>query len=41
MVLFALYVIGVISAMAVAFVLKRLGQRGGLQALMLELPAYH
>jgi ferrous iron transport protein B len=40
-VLFALYVIGVVSAMAVAFVLKRLGRRGGLQALMLELPAYH
>jgi ferrous iron transport protein B len=40
-VLFALYIIGVISAMAVAFVLKRLGKRGGLQALMLELPAYH
>jgi ferrous iron transport protein B len=40
-VLFALYVIGVVSAMAVAFVLKRLGGRGGLQALMLELPAYH
>jgi ferrous iron transport protein B len=40
-VLFALYVIGVVSAMAVAFVLKRLGSRGGFQALMLELPAYH
>ncbi|HMH28471.1 MAG TPA: ferrous iron transporter B [Steroidobacteraceae bacterium] len=40
-VLFALYVVGVASAMAVAFVLKRLGGRGGLQALMLELPAYH
>ena len=40
-VLFALYVIGVVSAMAVAFVLKRLGRRGGFQALMLELPAYH
>jgi ferrous iron transport protein B len=40
-VLFALYVIGVASAMAVAFVLKRLGGRGSLQALMLELPAYH
>jgi ferrous iron transport protein B len=40
-VLFALYVIGVVSAMAVAFVLKRLGGRGGFQALMLELPAYH
>jgi ferrous iron transport protein B len=41
LVLFALYVIGVVSAMAVAFVLKRLGKRGGFQALMLELPAYH
>jgi ferrous iron transport protein B len=40
-VLFALYVIGVVSAMAVAFVLKRTGTRGGFQALMLELPAYH
>ncbi|HTD74451.1 MAG TPA: ferrous iron transporter B [Steroidobacteraceae bacterium] len=40
-VLFALYVLGVASAMAVAFVLKRLGSRGNLQALMLELPAYH
>ena len=29
------------SAMAVAFVLKRSGQRRGFQALMLELPAYH
>jgi ferrous iron transport protein B len=41
LVLFALYVIGVVSAMAVAFVLKRSGNRGGFQALMLELPAYH
>ena len=40
-VLFALYVIGVVSAMAVAFVLKRAGKRGGFQSLMLELPAYH
>jgi ferrous iron transport protein B len=40
-VLFALYVAGVASAMAVAFVLKRAGRRGGYQALMLELPAYH
>jgi ferrous iron transport protein B len=40
-VLFALYVIGVVSAMAVAFVLKRTGKRAGFQALMLELPAYH
>jgi ferrous iron transport protein B len=41
LVLFALYVAGVASAMAVAFVLKRAGRRGGYQALMLELPAYH
>ena len=41
MVLFALYVIGVLSAMAVAYVLKRSGKSGGFQALMLELPAYH
>ncbi|MEP6546197.1 MAG: ferrous iron transporter B [Gammaproteobacteria bacterium] len=41
LVLFALYVIGVVSAMAVAFVLKRSGTGGGFQALMLELPAYH
>jgi ferrous iron transport protein B len=38
-VLFALYIVGVGSAMAVAFVLKRTG--AGLQSLMLELPAYH
>ncbi len=40
-VLFALYIVGVASAMAVAFVLKRSGAGAGLQALMLELPAYH
>jgi ferrous iron transport protein B len=40
-VLFALYIIGVASAMAVAFVLKLSGKSGGFQALMLELPAYH
>jgi ferrous iron transport protein B len=40
-VLFALYILGVVSAMTVAFVLKRAGKRGGFQALMLELPAYH
>jgi len=40
-VLFALYVIGVASAMAVAFVLKRIGKGSSFQALMLELPAYH
>ncbi len=40
-VLFALYVVGVVSAMAVAFVLKRSGQGSSFQALMLELPVYH
>src|SRR5579859_1795188 len=40
-VLFGLYLMGVASAMAVAFVLKRTGRSGRLQALMLELPAYH
>ena len=40
-VLFALYILGIASAMAVAFVLKRSGKNAGLQALMLELPAYH
>ena len=41
MVLFVLYIIGVVGAMAVAYVLKRSGSGGGFQALMLELPAYH
>ncbi len=42
LVLFALYIIGVLSAMAVAFVLKRSGgNTNNFQALMLELPAYH
>jgi ferrous iron transport protein B len=40
-VLFALYVAGVASAMAVAFVLKRSRKGAHFQALMLELPAYH
>jgi ferrous iron transport protein B len=40
LVLFALYVLGVASAMGVAFVLKR-GHGARFQALMLELPAYH
>jgi ferrous iron transport protein B len=40
-VLFALYIVGVVSAMGVAFVLKRSGPGGSFQALMLELPAYH
>jgi ferrous iron transport protein B len=41
LVLFALYVVGVASAMAVAYVLKRAGAAARFQALMLELPAYH
>jgi ferrous iron transport protein B len=41
LVLFALYIVGVASAMAVAFVLKRTGRSARFQALMLELPAYH
>jgi len=41
LVLFALYILGVISAMAVAYVLKRMGSPKRLQFLMLELPAYH
>jgi ferrous iron transport protein B len=40
-VLFALYIVGVASAMAVAFVLKRSGRSASFQALMLELPTYH
>jgi ferrous iron transport protein B len=40
-VLFALYIAGVASAMAVAFVLKRTTMRSRFQPLMLELPAYH
>jgi ferrous iron transport protein B len=41
LVLFALYVLGVVSAMGVAFVLKRSGTSANFQALMLELPVYH
>jgi ferrous iron transport protein B len=41
LVLFALYIVGVISAMGVAYVLKRMGSAKRLQFLMLELPAYH
>jgi ferrous iron transport protein B len=42
LVLFALYVAGVASAMAVAFVLKHTtSMRSRFQPLMLELPAYH
>ena len=41
LVLFVLYVAGVVSAMGVAFVLKRRGGGTRSQSLMLELPAYH
>jgi ferrous iron transport protein B len=41
LVLFALYIAGIASAMAVAYVLKRSGTRAGTQSLLLELPAYH
>jgi ferrous iron transport protein B len=41
LVLFVLYVIGVLGAMAVAFVLKWSGASAGFQSLMLELPSYH
>jgi ferrous iron transport protein B len=40
-VLFVLYIIGVVSAMGVAYVLKRMGAGSKFQSLMLELPAYH
>jgi ferrous iron transport protein B len=40
-VLFALYVLGVASALGVAWLLKRMGSTGRFQPLMLELPAYH
>jgi ferrous iron transport protein B len=41
MVLFVLYIAGVVSAMGVAYVLKRSGSGTKFQSLMLELPAYH
>jgi ferrous iron transport protein B len=41
LVLFVLYLVGIASAMAVAYVLKRAGTAARVQALMLELPAYH
>ncbi|MBF5007685.1 ferrous iron transporter B [Diaphorobacter caeni] len=40
LVLFALYIAGIVSAMAVAYVAKRFGARQGRAALMMELPAY-
>ncbi len=41
LVLFALYVFGVVSAMAVAYVFKRSGRSSRFHSLLLELPAYH
>jgi ferrous iron transport protein B len=41
LVLFALYIAGIASAMAVAFVLGRRGGGARFHSLMLELPAYH
>jgi ferrous iron transport protein B len=41
LVLFVLYLAGIASAMAVAWVLKRSMSGGKVQALMLELPNYH
>jgi ferrous iron transport protein B len=40
LVLFALYVIGVVSAVLVAFILKRTATRGPSQPLIMELPTY-
>jgi ferrous iron transport protein B len=40
LVLFALYALGVISAVAVAFVLKRTATKGPSQPLIMELPTY-
>jgi len=41
LVLFGLYVAGVLSAMAVAYVMKRMTHARGPEPLLLELPAYH
>lgn len=41
LVLFGLYVAGIVSAMAVAYVFKRTIGKGQYQPLMLELPNYH
>ena len=40
-VLFVLYIAGVVSAMGVAWILKRGNRASKFQSLMLELPAYH
>lgn len=41
LVLFALYMAGIVSAMLVALVLKRFMKQGGAQPLLMELPDYH
>jgi len=41
LVLFALYVAGIVAAMAVAYVLKRTAMRASYHPLLLELPEYH
>ncbi len=41
LVLFALYLIGIAGALAVAWVLKRFTARGTVRPLMMELPTYH
>lgn len=41
LVLFALYMAGILSAMVVALVLKLLMKQGGVQPLLMELPDYH
>src|SRR5450830_443616 len=41
LVLFGLYLLGIVSAMAVAYVFKRVIAKGRLQPLLLELPNYH
>ena len=41
LVMFGLYMAGILSAMAVALVLKRLMRQGSAQPLLLELPDYH
>ena len=41
LVLFALYVAGIVGALVVAWVLKRLTARGQVRTLMMELPNYH
>ncbi len=41
LVLFALYLAGIVGAMLVAWILKRFTSRGQVRTLMMELPTYH